>query len=234
MTAALLAALTFAAATLLFGRRRSPRGRLRTVLPVGGTRDAPSASEAPGRWRRRREAKRREAETVEVVFALAAELRAGRPPGRALALVSSSSALLRAPLADAAAAVDAGARPGEELARVASVPGCAGLAAVAAAWTVTESAGGAVADVVDRLGDVLETERQAKDALDAALAGPRATMLLLAALPALGLALGESLGAHPVDLLVHRPIGWALLLVGGVLDGIGVLWTRLLVGRAMR
>jgi tight adherence protein B len=177
---------------------------------------------------------RRETETVEVVFALASELRAGRPPGRAIALVASSSALLRQALAEAAAAVDAGARPGDELGRVAAVPGCSGLRAVAAAWTVTESAGGAVADVVDRLGDVLETERQARDALDAALAGPRATMVLLAGLPLLGLALGTSLGADPVGLLVHRPLGWLLLAAGATLDALGVLWTRLLVRRALR
>jgi len=233
VTAAVVAALAVTAAALLL-RPRSSRARLRTVLPIGTSSDEPMANEAFGRWRSGRDAKRRETEVVEVVFALAAELRAGRPPGRALALVSASSSLLRAPLEEAAAAVDAGARPGEELARVATVPGCAGLQAVAAAWTVTESAGGAVADVVDRLGEVLETERQARDALDAALAGPRATMLLLAVLPVLGLVLGESLGAHPVGMLVHRPLGWALLFVGGILDGLGVLWTRLLVRRALR
>ena len=233
MTTPFVAALAIAAAVLLVRRPRSSRDRLRVVAPAAAG-DVVASTEQPGRWRRRRDARLREAETVEVVFALAAELRAGRSPGRALALVSSSSALLRAPLAEAAAAVDAGARPGEELARVATVPGCGGLEAVAAAWTVTESAGGAVADVVDRLGEVLETERQAKDALDAALAGPRATMLLLAALPVFGLTLGESLGAHPVGLLVHRPLGWALLVVGGILDGLGLLWTRLLVRRAMR
>jgi len=233
VTTPLVAALAIAAAVLLVRRPRSSRDRLRVVAPAAAG-DVVTSTEQPGRWRRRRDARLREDETVEVVFALAAELRAGRSPGRALALVSSSSALLRAPLAEAAAAVDAGARPGEELARVATVPGCGGLEPVAAAWTVTESAGGAVADVIDRLGEVLETERQAKDALDAALAGPRATMLLLAALPVFGLALGQSLGAHPVGLLVHRPLGWALLVVGGILDGLGLLWTRLLVRRAMR
>ena len=171
---------------------------------------------------------------VEVVFALAAELRAGRTPGRALEFVAASTGLLRAPLTDAAAAVEAGARPGEELARIAALPGCGGLRAAAAAWTVTESAGGAVALVLDRLGEVLESERQAQDALDAALAGPRATMLLLAGLPLLGLLLGQSLGAHPIALLVHRPLGWALLAVGATLDGVGVVWTRLLVRRALR
>jgi tight adherence protein B len=229
---AFVAAAAIAAGLLLVRRPSSARDRLRTFRTVVPSVAASTVTN--GRWRRRRDAQRREAETVEVVFALASELRAGRPPGRAIALVAASSALLRQSLAEAAAAVDAGARPGDELGRVAAVPGCFGLQAVAAAWTVTESAGGAVADVVDRLGEVLETERQARDALAAALAGPRATMLLLAGLPLLGLALGTSLGADPVRLLVHRPLGWLLLAVGATLDALGVLWTRLLVRRALR
>lgn len=232
---AFVAGLALAAAVLLVRRSGSPRDRLRRAMPTDVRVDE---SQPLDRWlrrvRQRRDVTRREAEVVEVVFALAGELRAGRPPGRALALVAASSALLLPVLADAAAGVEAGARPGDELARVASLPGCGGLGAVAAAWTVTESAGGAVADVLDRLGEVLEAERQAHDALDAALAGPRATMMLLGGLPLLGLVLGQSLGAHPVGLLVHRPLGWALLASGALLDALGVAWTRLLVRRALR
>lgn len=229
---ALIAAAALATAGLLL---RRPGSALDRLGPVRGSAEHSTGSDhGPHRWRRRMDGRSHEAEVVEVVFALAAELRAGRPPGRALALVATSAELLRAPLQVAAAAVDAGARPGDELGRLAALPGCAGLRAVAAAWGVTESAGGAVADVLDRLGESLETERQARDSLDAALAGPRATMMLLAGLPLLGLVLGESLGADPVGLLVHRPIGWALLACGLVLDALGVWWTRALVRRALR
>jgi tight adherence protein B len=178
--------------------------------------------------------RRREAEVAEIVFGLAAELRAGRPPGRALALVASCSTYLRRELTDAAAAVDAGASAATEIRRVAEIPGCAGLRAVAAAWVVTESAGGPIADVLDRLGQVLDVERQHRAALDAALAGPRATMLLLAALPLFGLCLGQALGAQPLGLLLQRPLGWGLLAAGVGLDAVGVAWTRLLVRRALR
>jgi len=108
------------------------------------------------------------------------------------------------------------------------------MLSVAAAWQVTEAVGGPVADVLDRIGDVLDADAQTRAALAAALAAPRATVALLAALPALGIALGESLGAHPLDLLTHKPIGWALLFAAGVLDCIGVVWMRLLVRRALR
>jgi tight adherence protein B len=232
---AMFAALSLALSVLLVRRPGSSRDRLIHLQAAAHpSREPQLVARWLSSWRRRRQVTQRESEVLEVVFALAAELRAGRPPGRALALVASSAESLRPLLTAAAAAVDAGARPGEELARIGSLPGCAGLRPVAAAWTVTESAGGAVADVLDRLGEVLEAERQARDALAAALAGPRATMVLLAGLPVLGLVLGESLGADPVGLLVRRPLGWALLAVGGLLDGAGVLWTRLLVRRALR
>ena len=186
------------------------------------------------RRRRRRAAMRRADECVETVLALAAEMRAGRPPSRALALVAASAAELREPLHRASVAVDAGASAAAELRHVASLPGCAGLRNVAAAWEVTEEAGGPVADVLDRLGDVLDADAQTRAALAAALAAPRATIVLLAALPVVGVALGESLGARPLHLLLHRPLGWALLSAAVALDLIGVSWTGLLVRRALR
>jgi tight adherence protein B len=226
----LVAAIALSGSMLVSRRPTSPTRRLPHTLAPGGGDDIIPAHW----WRRRRHAQRHEAEVVEVVFALAAEMRAGRPPGRALALVSASAGLLQTSLAEAAGAVDAGASPADELVRVAELPGCAGLRAVAAAWAVTEAAGGAVADVLDRLGEVLDCDRQARDELDAALAGPRATMTLLAGLPILGLVLGESLGADPLELLVHRPLGWALTATGLALDAIGMVWMRLLVRRALR
>lgn len=230
MTAFVAAVALTAAVVLVTGGRR----RLRARLPVADESSA-DATDAPAanRWRRQVVA-RCEAEAIEVVFALAAELRAGRPPGRALALVADTAPLLRASLAEAAAAVEAGATPADELRRVGGAPGCHGLLGVAAAWAVTESAGGAVADVLDRLGEVLEADRQARASLDAALAAPRATMALLAGLPVLGVLLGQALGARPLHLFVHRPVGWALLAAGVALDAIGVAWTRLLVRRALR
>jgi tight adherence protein B len=228
---AFVAAVALALAVMLSsGRRRSLRARLPRTVGSVPIRLAPR----DGRRRRRRMIAGREAEAIEVVFALAAELRAGRPPGRALALVADTAPLLQALLVEAAGAVEAGASPADELRRVAAAPGCAGLLGVSAAWAVTESVGGAVAEVLDRLGEVLEADRQSRAALDAALAAPRATMTLLAGLPLLGIVLGQSLGAQPLHLLLRRPIGWALLATGITLDLVGVAWTRLLVNRALR
>jgi tight adherence protein B len=231
---ALICAVSLATAIML-ARRSSPGQRLQLLRrDVSTTAIDRLAGRSSNALRRRSVLRQREAEVVEAVFAFAAELRAGRPPGRALALVAACTSRLRDELSRAATAVEAGASAAAELRQLAHSPGCQGLAAVAAAWEVTESAGGAVADVLERLGDVLDVERQNRAALDAALAAPRATMVLLAALPVFGLALGQSLGAHPTDVLLHRTLGWAMLTLGVGLDAIGVAWTRLLVRRALR
>jgi tight adherence protein B len=186
------------------------------------------------RWRSRRSADDRAAAVVELAYALAAELRAGRPPGAALAVVAEAGGPLAAPLREVAAVTQAGVPVAAELRRLAEVPGAEALQALAVVWEVTEEHGGPVAEVLDRLGEALDAEAAARRSLQAALAGPRATMLLLLALPCLGIALGESTGAHPLSLLVHRPLGWTLLAAAVVLDAIGAAWTRRLLRGAMR
>jgi len=182
---------------------------------------------ATGVLRRRRRGQlvesRRQA-SVDVVYALAAELRSGRPPAQALAAVAEVAGPLALPLQEAAAAARAGADAADELDVLAGTPGCAALRGVAAAWRVTQDAGGPVADVLDRLGRALDASVERRLALEAALAAPRATAALLAALPLLGVALGESAGAHPLTLLLHRALGWALLAGAVLLDAVGVLW----------
>ncbi|HET6816681.1 MAG TPA: type II secretion system F family protein [Mycobacteriales bacterium] len=176
---------------------------------------------------------RRQDAVVDVVFALAAELRAGRTPAQALAGAAESTDVLRAHLSDAARAVRSGTPAAEPLRALSQLRGCEVFASVGAAWQVTEQAGGAVAEVLDRLGATLDADAADRRAFDAALAGPRASMTLLAGLPVLGLLMGQSVGAHPLRLLLHQPVGWALLTGAGLLEAVGVLWSRRLV-RAVR
>ena len=235
---AVVAAVAFAVAYALLRARSNQSARLEAIssgAPSGVTTRLDGARRrVASRRRRRSDVVAAEAATVEAVFALAAELRAGRPPSRALALVAPQLQALSQPLAVAAGAVASGAPAGDELRRIADAPGCAGWRSVAAAWEVTSRAGGPVADVLDRLGEVLDAERHARTALSAAMAGSRATMFLLATLPAFGLALGQAMGAHPLDMLLHSPMGWGLLTVAGVLDTLGVLWTLAIIRRALR
>lgn len=60
---------------------------------------------------------------------------------------------------------------------------------------------------------------------DAGLAGARATGAVLAALPLLGIALGQAVGAAPVALLLGSTSGGLLLVVGTALVCAGLAWT---------
>ncbi|HEX3908732.1 MAG TPA: type II secretion system F family protein [Mycobacteriales bacterium] len=177
-------------------------------------------------WSARQSAQQRAATaaaTVELTAALAAELRAGRTPALALAAAGPWAGPLRDAVSAAAVAVAAGMPAADGLLLAANEPGADALRQVAAAWRVTETTGGRLAAVLDRLTDTLDAERELQLELDSALAAPRATVVLLAGLPLMGLALGQSIGAHPFRLLLHRPLGWGLLAVAGLLDAAGVI-----------
>ena len=202
------------------------------VAAVGLLAGAAVMSMLRRRAARQRRDRRRDA-SVDVVFALAAELRAGSTPAQALLSAAETTDVLRTPLTAAAHVVRSGISAARPLRAVSELSGCEVLAAVAAVWQVTEQAGGAVADVLDRLGATLDADATDRRAFEAALAGPRASMTLLAGLPVLGLLMGESAGARPLRLLLHRPLGWALLAGAGLLEVAGLAWSRRLVRNAL-
>jgi tight adherence protein B len=196
------------------------------LVPLGVALAVVAAVVVAGRVRAaRRSAVRREAAaqaTVEVAVGLAAELRAGRTAAQALAAVATWSGPLEPSLSGAAAAVAAGGSAAAGLLVAATVPGAEPLRQVAAAWRVTEATGGRLAGVLDRLAEALDGELELGQELESALAGPRATVVLLAGLPLLGLVLGQSVGAHPLHLLLYRPLGWGLVGCATLLDAAGV------------
>jgi tight adherence protein B len=241
-----LAAASMAAAIALSGRRRPPAVRLAALHDAPGSAGrfalllilTDKACAVQRLVRRALTAGRTRQEcsaaTVEVTFALAGELRAGRTPSQALAAVAGVAGPVRPALEAAHRAVAVGANAADELARAARLPGAERLRYVAAAWAVADSAGGRVAVVLERLSDAMDSEEELRRELDAAMAGPRATMFLLASLPLLGLVLGQTVGAHPLHLLLHRPLGWGLLAAAAVLDAVGVLVTRTIARAALR
>jgi tight adherence protein B len=88
--------------------------------------------------------------------------------------------------------------------------------------------------VLERLSESMDADDELRRELDAAMAGPRATMVMLGGLPLLGLALGEAVGAHPLRLLLHQPLGWGLLTLAAILDTAGVIATRAIARSALR
>jgi tight adherence protein B len=181
---------------------------------------------AAARQGRRRVAARRSA-AVDLVTALAAELRGGTEPRAALvtacgAAFTSVAAAARSPAADPAAA----------LRTVAAAEGSELLADLAAAWQVTDAAGAGLAGPATRLAETARAADAVRRELDAALAGPRATAGLLSMLPVAGVLLGSALGADPLAFLVSSDGGRVVLLAGTLLIAAGVSWTEAIVRRA--
>jgi len=106
------------------------------------------------------------------------------------------------------------------------------LRALAACWTVCAGSGSGLAAAVERLEQGLRAEQTQRLAVQAELAGPRATAGMLAVLPVAGLVLAAGLGADPLQVLLHTPLGQTCLVLGLALDTLGLLWTARLAARA--
>lgn len=186
------------------------------------------------RRRRRQEAAAERAGAVEACGVLAAELRAGRAPADALAAAAEVAAgPAREALRAAAAAAGLGGNVGSTLAGAAPASAVAPLLrALGACWGVCAASGSGLAAAVQRLEEGLRADQAQRRAVDAELAGPRATATLLAVLPGIGLLMAAGLGADPLHVLLGTPLGVVCLVAGLALDALGVLWTARLVEQA--
>lgn len=188
-----------------------------------------------GLSRRRAVAEQERRNAVEVCTALAAELRAGRPP---LAALEAAGDVAVGGCADALRQVVVTARLGGDVHRALAglpddAPSASVLRRLAACWQVSARTGGRLAAAVDRLADGLRAEQRQRRDVAAQLAGPRATARLLAVLPVAGIAMAAALGAAPGHVLLHTPIGIGCLFAGVVLDVAGVVWTNRLIAHAL-
>ncbi|OLT48402.1 hypothetical protein BJF85_12870 [Saccharomonospora sp. CUA-673] len=107
----------------------------------------------------------------------------------------------------------------------------AALRRLAAAWSLARRHGLPLADVVDAVQRDVESRARLAAQLDARMAGPRASALMLAALPVLGVLLGEGMGAAPLTVLSTTAAGQVLFVVGAGLLLAGVGWTAAITGR---
>jgi tight adherence protein B len=189
------------------------------------------------RARRARQTAEVHGSVVDLCRAIAAELRAGHPSGQAFAAAvhaaPSGLDLLLRPAVTVAQRGDIGDLA-DAVARVAANPGCAGLRRLAACWRVAAASGAALAPAIDRVADALQDEIDVTRDVTSTLAGPRATVHLLAGLPVLGLLLGTAIGARPLDFLFGSGPGVGCLLAAASLDAAGVAWARRIAHRATR
>lgn len=160
--------------------------------------------------------------------ALRAELEAGLQPRAAFMSAVWSRPELR-DLAQQASVPVAGLDLVRLLSTGATRPGRRALRALAACWHAADRHGVRLTEAVAGIEEGLRAESARARAVAVELAGIRATILLLAALPAFGIALGLALGADPWDMLLHHPPGQICLALGVGLDLCGLLWTDRLV-----
>lgn len=181
---------------------------------VGGLTAGPVAAAAAGiyapiiarawRERQRRLAEDRAlGEALDAVTMLAADLRAGSVPATALGASM--------PVISETVGYPSVHRVGTRL---------------TAALHVADSLGAPLADVLDRLDGDLRATRRAHALARAQTAGAQATTLLLAALPAAGVALGYSIGADPLRVLLRTPLGAACLAAAITLHLAGLYWSE--------
>jgi tight adherence protein B len=166
---------------------------------------------------------------IELADALSAELRAGAAPREALwraaredPRFASVAAAARSPAGDVVAMLH----------ELATFPGGAAAADLAAAWAVCETTGGRLAPAVARLTVGWRDEEQVRREVSAQLAGPRATAVLLAGLPLVGLAMGAGLGADPIALIRQPSMVLVVAAPGLLLEVAGLLWTARITRRA--
>jgi tight adherence protein B len=170
---------------------------------------------------------------TEGLGALAAELRSGRPLSTAT---------------DAAVAACGDGECGRALARAVRGPGVVlwapagsadavlaeALQRISAAVRLSTRTGCSLAVVLGAVEDDLRARRRHREELRAATAGPGASAMVLAGLPALGLAMGSGVGADPWHVLTATGTGQLLLVSGVGLELAGLAWSRRLVQRALR
>lgn len=175
-------------------------------------------------------------------------LRAGAGPGHALGQAAEAAAAHDPQVAGILTAAGSHARLGGDVAAALRPAGEAGpdgpdrgggagdrvAGELAGAWLLATRHGVVLADVVDGLRADVASRRQRALRVDATLAGPRATAVILTALPGLGVLLGSGFGADPLGVLLDGALGGALCLAGAVLLAAGLLWTDRIAGGAAR
>jgi tight adherence protein B len=96
---------------------------------------------------------------------------------------------------------------------------------VAVAWRVADVTGAPLADLLDRLESDLRGLERVRLVAAAHAAGTRATAVLLALLPLAGIGVGYGMGADPLHVLFHTPVGVACVTAAVLLQAAGLAWT---------
>lgn len=172
---------------------------------------------------------------AEGLGALVAELRSGRalPAAMSSAVAACGTEEGGSALARAVRAPQPAFRTWEDSA-VRDDAVASALDRISAAVLLSTRTGCSLADVVGAVDEDLRVRRRHRQELRAATAAPRASAMLLAGLPLLGLAMGSGIGADPWRVLTTTGPGQVLLVTGVAFELVGLIWTRRLVERVLR
>jgi tight adherence protein B len=168
--------------------------------------------------RARMPARRDDPDELLWVETLVVELGGGRDPASALVAASAAAAVCP----EAVAVARTGGDVAAALRTSAGTPLARG---VAACWEVAQGSGTGLATSLATLADAARETERVRAELRTGLAEPRATAVVLAALPLLGLLLGTALGADPVQWLLGSAPGRLVLLAGLALEAVGAWWS---------
>jgi tight adherence protein B len=104
---------------------------------------------------------------------------------------------------------------------------------LAVCWQLAHAHGLAIATLMHTAHrDIVERDRYASR-VRAGMAGARATAVILAGLPLLGVGLGELIGADPVRFLLSGGVGGWLLVTGVTLACCGLAWCDRITDRVL-
>lgn len=119
---------------------------------------------------------------------------------------------------------------GEEVPVALALSGGPEWRVVAAAWALAQRSGAPIALILERIAHALVALGGLGERRSVLLAGPRATIRLVGALPLIALLMGAALGFDPLGILLSSA-GLVLAVVGGVLLLLGVRWAQMLTNR---
>ena len=110
--------------------------------------------------------------------------------------------------------------------------GFVALAELSLIFSVSEIAGAPISAALTRLIHNLVATRTSKQLIAAELASTKATILVLASLPVIGILLATILGAAPLSWLFHTMAGRFFLILGLTLEVLGLIWVKRITSRA--
>ncbi|GAB3063097.1 hypothetical protein GCM10027053_27080 [Intrasporangium mesophilum] len=130
-------------------------------------------------------------------------------------------------------AAEAGTPMSSTWAESARRSGSAELAFIASAWRLSETTGAPLAAAVGRAADGLRDARTRRGKLAVAVAGPKATVTVLTALPLTGPLFGWVCGVGPVAMYLGSGLSLISLLLGLALIVLGRFWCSRIIRAAV-